>query len=215
MKKAFLLLAAFLAAGAVTAQSPRPYEKNILGVRAGLNVAYIRASGGTSGSTSPRAGYHIGVSDQILLSGRLPLYVETGVVFSSRGGRFDGVSFRPMYLQVPLLVNYHFNIRGKIALQPFAGIYYGVGMDGKARHSDGWADIFGERGILRRSDLGVRMGVGAVLKRVWFSVGFDLGCLNNLAPGYTGWQYSDNNRYSYNFSALRNSSFTLSVGYNF
>lgn len=212
MKNSALLIMMLLLAGGVRAQR---YEKNILGVRGGLNLAYIHAEGNTAGDTAPRAGYHLGVSDQILLWGRLPLYLETGVLFSSRGGRFDGISFRPMYIQIPLLVNYRFDIGQHFALQPFAGVYYGLGIGGKGRHDDGWADIFGERGMLRRSDLGMRMGIGLVVRRIWFSVGFDLGCLNNLAPDYSGWQPDTDSRYSFDFDRVTSNSFTLSVGYNF
>lgn len=212
MKKSAFLVIILLLTGSLRAQQ---YEKNILGVRGGLNLAYIHAEGNTSGNTSPRAGYHLGVSDQILLCSKLPLYIETGVTFSSRGGKFEGISFRPMYIQIPLLVNYRFDLGKRVAIQPFVGIYYGLGIGGKGRHDDGWADIFGERGMLRRSDLGTRMGIGVVVKRIWLSVGFDLGRLDNLAPGYSGWQPDTESRYSYDFDRLTTNSFTLSIGYNF
>lgn len=67
----------------------------------------------------------VAVVDQILLCNRLPFYLETGLAFSSRGGKVDGASFRPSYLQIPVLVNYHFNIKDIVTIQPFAGLYYG------------------------------------------------------------------------------------------
>lgn len=124
MKKVLLIMAAILLANAVSAQN---YEKNILGVRAGLNLSsYSISAGGASISTDSRASFHVAVTDQILLCNKLPFYLETGLAFSSRGGKVDGVSFRPSYLQIPVLVNYHFNIKDIVTIQPFAGLYYGL-----------------------------------------------------------------------------------------
>ena len=103
MKKVLLIVAAILLANAVSAQN---HEKNILGVRAGLNLSsYSISESGVSVSTDSRAAFHVTVSDQILLCDRLPFYLETGLAFSSRGGKLSGVSFRPSYLQIPVLGN--------------------------------------------------------------------------------------------------------------
>ena len=156
MKKVLLIMAAILLANAVSAQN---YEKNILGVRAGLNLSsYSISAGGASISTDSRASFHVAVTDQILLCNKLPFYLETGLAFSSRGGKVDGVSFRPSYLQIPVLVNYHFNIKDIVTIQPFAGLYYGLGIGGKVKVGDEKGDIFGDEGGLKRSDLGVRLG---------------------------------------------------------
>ena len=121
MKKIFLALTIMLLANAASAQN---HEKNILGVRAGLNLSsYSISAGGASISTDSRAAFHVAVVDQILLCNRLPFYLETGLAFSSRGGKVDGASFRPSYLQIPVLVNYHFNIKDIVTIQPFAGLY--------------------------------------------------------------------------------------------
>ena len=160
MKRYAFILLVLLSAGAVRAQR---YEKNILGVRAGLNLSsYSISESGVSVSTDSRAAFHVAVSDQILLCDRLPFYLETGLAFSSRGGKLSGVSFRPSYLQIPVLVNYHFNIKDIVTIQPFAGLYYGLGIGGKMKANGEKDDIFGDDGMLKRSDLGVRLGAGVV-----------------------------------------------------
>lgn len=76
MKKAFLILAAILLATAVSAQN---HEKNILGVRAGLNLSsYSISESGVSLSTDSPGLVPRRVVDQILLCNRLPFYLETG-----------------------------------------------------------------------------------------------------------------------------------------
>lgn len=93
MKKVLLIMAAILLANAVSAQN---YEKNILGVRAGLNLSsYSISAGGASISTDSRASFHVAVTDQILLCNKLPFYLETGLSNSR---------FRPAKLpRLPLL----------------------------------------------------------------------------------------------------------------
>lgn len=200
MKRYAFILLVLLSAGAVRAQR---YEKNILGVRAGVNVSTCDISiEDVRINTGSRAGFHFAVTDQILLHRSLPLYLETGIGFSSRGGKVDGVSFRPSYLQIPVLVNYHFNIKDIVTIQPFAGLYYGLGIGGKVKVGDEKGDIFGDEGGLKRSDLGVRLGAGVVWKRIYFGLGYDIGCLNLVKE-------SDGE------GTMRNNCFTISVGYNF
>lgn len=50
--------------------------------------------------------------------------------------------------------------------------------------------------------LGVRLGAGVVWKRIYFGLGYDIGCLNLVKE-------SDGE------GTMRNNCFTISVGYNF
>lgn len=202
MKKVFFILAATLLASVVSAQN---HEKNILGIRAGLNLAsYTASAEGVSVSTDSRAAFHVAVTDQILLCDKLPFYLETGLAFSSRGGKLSDINARPFYLQIPVLINYHFDIKNIVSIQPFAGLYYGLGIAGKLKDTDSGEkiDAFSDEGGLKRSDLGVRLGAGVVWKKVYFGLGYDIGCMNLI-------QESDIS------GKLRNNCFTLSVGYNF
>lgn len=232
MKKYALILSVLLLTGARL--SAQTHEKNILGVRTGVNVAWMTFStDNASESFNPRTGFHISVSDQILLSRRLPFYIETGVNFSSRGGKikiegydygpssattepgYQDVALRPMYLQVPLLVNYHFNIRNRFTIQPFAGVYYGVGIGGKIRIGEEKTDMFGDGALFIRSDFGVRMGVGFVWRRIYFGLSGDLGCLDILKKGASITDRGFGNIGNSNGIKITDSSFSVSIGYNF
>lgn len=107
MKRYAFILLVLLSAGTARAQR---YEKNILGIRAGVNVStYDISIEDVRINTGSRAGFHFAVTDQILLHRSLPLYLETGVGFSSRGGRaaaeiygdIYNMIMRPFYMQVP------------------------------------------------------------------------------------------------------------------
>lgn len=207
MKRILLILIALAAAAGVRAQQP---EKNLLGVRAGLEIGYIRARGEyVHGTTQPRVGFRVGVSDQVLLWRRLPLYIETGVHFASRGGRYDGTVFRPMQLQVPLLATWHFRFGRHTRLRPMAGIVYGVGIGGMARTADGWAELYGERGFLRRSDWSARLGVELTWRRIALQAGFDTGIGDLLRP------QAATPLLPAGIDELRSRSFSIQIGYDF
>ena len=207
MKRYLLLLCAVLLTGAVRAQR---LEKNLLGVRAGLELSYIRATGEyVYGTTNPRSGFRLGVSDQVLLWRGIPLYVETGVHFSSRGGRFNGVSFRPMYLQLPLLATWRFRLGERVSIRPYAGVCYDVGIGGKARTPEGWNDLFGNAGFIRRSDLTLRAGAEVSWRRICLSAGCDAGSRDRLRPDY------QTPLLPAGIERLRSRSFTFCIGYDF
>lgn len=223
MKKAILILTALLLTATVAAQPHEPgaqrYEKNILSVRAGVSLSKLDVSAeGVAISTGWRAGFHIAVSDQILLTRSVPLYLETGVDFSSRGGKaiveaygeMLETTLNPFYIQIPLLVNYHFVIRNLVTIQPFAGVYGGVGLRGVMKTEYAKADLFRDPGFLKRLDFGVRTGVGIVVRRIFLGVSYDIGCMNQLRGGEF---------YDYSIGPesveLRNGCLTFSLGCNF
>ena len=85
MKRYAFILLVLLSAGTARAQR---YEKNILGIRAGVNVStYDISIEDVRINTGSRAGFHFAVTDQILLHRSLPLYLETGIGFSRASGQ--------------------------------------------------------------------------------------------------------------------------------
>ena len=117
MKKILLCLLA-LAAG-LTAFGQ---NESSFGVRAGLNVTNLHLSeGGLSASLDSRASYHVGFAYQQPLLRVLPLYFETGLYLSGRGASVTAgdldldvegkAKFNMLYLQVPAMVSWHFNIK--------------------------------------------------------------------------------------------------------
>lgn len=209
MKRRIILL--LLGLATLIGAEAQPLEKNLLGVRAGVEVAYIRARGEyVHGTTNPRIGFRLGVSDQVLLWQRIPLYIETGVHFSSRGGRFEETSFRPMYLQIPALLTWRFRLGERVWIRPFAGIEYGVGIGGKARTPEDWGDLFGPTGFLRRSDLNARAGFELSIRRICIQGAFDAGLCDQFAS-----PAAQTSLLPAGIGSLYGRSFTIAVGYDF
>lgn len=198
MKKMLLSLAVLFVAGSAFAQE---YPKNIFGVRAGLNVGTLTLKvDNLRESTVSRASFHAGISDQIRLVPNLPLYLETGLYVTQKGGKVEGGTANPLYLQIPLLVNYHIYVSNRLSIQPFTGIYYAVGVAGKLKYMGEEADYFGVRGLAKRSDLGIRLGAGVSYGHGYLALGYDFGLLNTCRSS---------------ICKLRTGCFTLTLGYNF
>lgn len=221
MKKLLLALAGVaMFAGNAMAQD---YEKNIYGVRAGLNVANISADGYSFNS---KAGFHVSGVYQRLLTPSMPLYLETGLSISQKGcgGSMSEVKLNAMYLQVPILVNYKFYLGEKFVLYPSAGFYYALGLGGKCKTNFYAADdaysfkSFGNSGILKRSDFGMRFSATAEWKKFSLSLGYEFGFMNvgkELKLDTGDFNDEDMDYNSLSIPKAKTGNFFISVGYNF
>lgn len=91
------------------------------------------------------------------------------------------------YLQVPILLNYKFNL-GSVSLIPQVGPYFGIGIAGKTKSeitvleetNEEESDSFGdENGQLKRFDFGFRFaGCLGLSDNAKISIGYDLGCVD-------------------------------------
>ena len=187
MKK--LLLAFMCIAFVAGSAMAQDYEKNLYGVRVGMNVANVSMLGLSANS---KVGFHVAGVYQRLLMAERPLYLETGLQLSQKGFKFGSEDkYNSMYLEVPVMVNYKFNIKdigGK-------NIYT---YDGETEKYD----TFGDMGYLKRSDFGMRFSGTVDWKCLSFSLGYEFGFVNI---------YKEDG-----FSAkMKTGNFFLSVGYNF
>lgn len=195
MKKLlFALLGVVLMAGSATAQEK--FDDQSIGVRAGLNISKIKTDGVTYDGM---AGFHVGGIYQRLLTKSMPLYLETGLYVTQKGFKVDGDNkANAFYFEVPVLVNYKFQVGNDFVLYPSAGLYYGLGFAGKSKMADIKFDTFGDGGMLERSDLGVRASFTAEWNQFLVSAGYDYSLFDAGKDG-----------------KMKNRTFFLSVGYNF
>ena len=173
---------------------------------------------------APNVLNNVGFAYQQPLLRTLPLYLETGLYLTGRGGSVNAsnfdlgfdeelsgkVKFNMLYLQVPVVVSWHFNVRS-VSIQPLAGVFYGFGIHGKAKFKGEKADLFKstdlgdgaeEEAMFKRSDLGLRFGANVTFRKHYnVSLGYDLGLLNILKDA--------------DEVKAKNGSFFVSLGYNF
>lgn len=221
MKKLLLALAgiAFVAGSAVA----QDYEKNTFGVRAGVNVANMSVKGYSPDS---KIGFHVAGVYQRLLTSSVPLYLGTGLSFSQKGCKFGSeignIKPNAMYLQIPVMVNYKFNIKDAVTLYPSAGFYYGLGIGGKIKGEGYNVDSFGKTGALKRSDFGMRVSATVEWKKFSLGVGYEFGFMDinkNLDLNHVDFK-DEYMRYSKDVAEIaipkvKTGNFFISVGYNF
>ncbi len=226
MKKiVFTLCLAALAAVAAAQDLP----KNIFGIRAGLSVSTLRVDEDETGvEPGGLTSFHLGASWQHLITPSMPFYFETGLYLSQKGCKATGrmwfaeydLDIKAMYLEVPALAVYRFELPLGFAVQPFAGLYFGYGIGGKAKFSSGSysseASLFKDGNIrdsdgdpqpspqlLKRGDVGLRFGAGATWERYYLGLGYELGLTDNVKED------------EYGVGFARNRTFTFTLGYNF
>ena len=107
-----------------------------LGLRIGLGVATVNADDRFLDGGSPKAGLNLGVVGGLQLAPATPLYLETGLSYTEKGGKNGTYSYNMNYLEVPLLVKYQHNLDPLTSIQPFVGVYCSAGVSGKIKEKN-------------------------------------------------------------------------------
>ncbi len=150
------------------------------GLRLGMNIASTSSESNTF-DTNPRSGLVIGFAYGMQLSRNYPLWLETSLLYSEKGGKThlndEKVTYRLGYLQLPIVAKYCINLDDDLYLLPFFGGYLSVGVTGKAknyatRESESVFDT------MKRFDGGLRGGCGLEYKMMYVEAGYDLGLAN-------------------------------------
>lgn len=208
MKKLLIIAIALMAS--VTFSNAQ--VSNHFGVRAGVNFSKLSTKiDGKSNTSDNKTGFNVGVVDQINFSKSVPLFIETGLMCNLKGGKETATAttgvkgkfnVNEYYLQVPALLGYNLELNDGFAIQPFAGLYYGLGVGGKSKVTIAGAsdetDTFSDDN-LKRSDFGFRVGAGVVYSNFYLGAGFERSLINIARDDVKA----------------KNQTFTISLGYNF
>lgn len=221
MKKLLLvLMGSVMVAGSTMAQNyvtvaesamAENYEKNLFGIRAGLNVSNVSSPIFTANS---RAGFHVAGVYQRLLTKTIPIYFETGLQITQKGCKIDSDKVNAMYIEIPVMVNYKFNIGDIVTIYPSAGLFYAYGISGKYKSLDfdGYEEayytsnekLFGGDNYLKRSDIGLRISATVDWTRYSFGLGYEFGLLDIAKDEAFGLH-----------GGVKSGNFFITVGYNF
>lgn len=184
--------------GRTTAKSDPDYYQNYYGLRLGLNVATVNSDDSRLDGGSAKTGLNIGAVAGFLLTPSVPVYLETGLYYSERGGKgyVEGSKFTYSlnYLKVPIVVKYKYDIDGSFSVQPFAGGYLALGVSGKVKNYDERETYssFSEN-FFKRFDGGLKIGCGAEYNVIYAELGYDLGlaniCHSDFDSSHTGCFY--------------------------
>ena len=180
------------------------------GFRVGLSSARISVEHGDG--LDARAGLTLGGVVGLRCSNSVPVFLESGLYYTERGGKKDDYKVRLSYLEVPVLIKYGIqpfkNQEGlkDLAFIPFFGPTFAIGIAGQTKDFDDNGksykhDSFGtDNDRFKRFDCGVKLGCGIEYNMVYLEAGYQWGVANI--------SNDDNND-------ARNNNFFLNFGVNF
>lgn len=159
-------------------------EHNIYyGLRLGLALSSVNSDDPLLDGGSMQAGLNIGALIGFQLSPAAPVYLETGLYYTEKGGKghVDGKKFTydRNYFEMPILIKYKYDIDGDMSVQPFAGGYLAMGVGGKVKN-------FGDRettssfsnDYFKRFDGGLRLGCGFEYQIIYAELAYEFGLTN-------------------------------------
>ncbi len=163
------------------------------GLRLGLNVSSV-SSGDANLDTDSKTGLTLGGVYGFQLSDQAPVWLEVGAQYAEKGGKgtqsyvegktsdgkdnikYERADYRLCYLQVPAVVKYSVEM-DNFRLQPFLGLYAGLGIAGKTKLEVHHEKV-GSYRYFSHFDGGLRLGCGAEYQMLYAEAGFDFGLTN-------------------------------------
>ena len=175
------------------------------GLRLGLGLANVNSDDKRLDGGDTQAGLNIGGVIGFQLSPSAPVYLESGLFYTEKGGKgvLDKKKFTYdlNYLEIPILVKYKYEMDTDLNLVPFAGGYVAMGVGGKIKN-------FGDRETassfsaenFKRLDGGLRFGCGIEYQVLYADMAYEFGLANIC---HSDWDTS------------KNGCFYINIGVNF
>lgn len=198
MKKAFMTFVALIVATTTFAQTSNDsfqFEKSRLyyGARVGLSASSVTDVGVKGGLT---LGGVIGMR----VSDKTPVFLETGLGFTQRGGKDGNKTLNLNYLELPILVKYGFPITNGLHIMPLFGPYFSYAVSGRFKDIipnvedptkiDEIDKSAFKKGLYKHADMGLKLGAGAEWNNIYLEFAYKFGLANisddksNNAHGY-------------------------------
>ena len=190
--------------------NPFDWHRTYFGLRVGLNVSNVRSESPELNGTSMKTGLNIGAVLGTQLSFTTPLFLESGLYYSQKGGKSDNImtldgpskfTYDLNYLELPLVLKYrHFTYSG-LSIEPYAGGYLAVGVGGNIKdYGDRKSFSSYNDGYFKRFDGGLKLGLGLGYGIGYADISYDVG-LANVGQD--------------SFDDTHTGTFTVNVGVNF
>ena len=202
----------------VVRKAPRPphtysdyhWRNTYYGFRLGLNASTVRSDAPALNGNGVKAGLNLGFAVGTQLSYATPLFIESGLYYSQKGGKSNNVvtldgptkfTYELNYVELPIILKYkHFTYSG-LSVEPYAGGYLACGVGGKVKdYGDRKAFSSYDKGHFNRFDGGLKVGLGVGYGIADADLSYDLG-LANVGQD--------------SFDDTHNGTFTINIGVNF
>ena len=153
------------------------------GFRVGVAGGTVNSDNAFFDADGMKSGLNISFTADFLLTPSTPLFFETGIQYTEKGGKkttADGkYTYGMNYLEVPLVLKYQYKLDRNIAITPFLGGYLACGVGGNIKNQAlrTSESSFSDRNF-KRFDGGLRVGCGLMLDLLYLEVGYDAGLAN-------------------------------------
>lgn len=175
-----------------------------VGFRVGPSFSSVISDNDVFDGGSTKTGLNAGLAAGFNVSPYVPLFFETGLYYTEKGGKGDhDFKYSLNYLEMPFVLKYIHNFDRSFSIQPFFGGYVAAGISGKVKNYRGresWNAFGGDYAQFKRFDGGLRLGVGVQYEMLYADVTYDLG-LSNVGHDV--------------FDEAKNSALMLNFGINF
>lgn len=181
------------------------WHRYYFGLRVGLNASHVSSESPLLDGSGVKSGLNIGFAAGTQLTYRAPLFLESGLYYSQKGGKSgsgsDKFTYDLNYLELPIIIKYKHFIGNQTSIQPYAGGYLAVGTDGEIKNY-GSRTAFSsfDHGYFNRFDGGLKIGCGVGYNMLYLDASYDIG-LANIGQD--------------SFDDTHNGCFTINVGVNF
>ncbi|MCR4810227.1 MAG: PorT family protein [Prevotella sp.] len=149
------------------------------GLRLGANFAGI---GGDYVDLDSKTGLNMAGVVGLRLSDTTPVFLESGLYYTERGAKKDKAKVSLTYFEVPLLIKYGIQVNDDIAVLPYVGPYFSLGIAGKqkspAEEEGGASTSRSSYKHFKRGDMGIKVGCGAEYNKLYAEVGYQFGIAN-------------------------------------
>ena len=193
--------------GRATGNWRRGYDYTYYGFRVGPSFSTVSSDDKYLDGSSVKTGLNVGMATGFNIGNRSPLFLETGLYYTEKGGKgkADGgrFTYNLNYLELPLVLKYQLDVDRYFSIQPFLGGYLACGVGGKVKdfnNREAYSSFSDSPYSFQRFDGGIRMGCGVQYDMFYVDLTYDLGLANV--------SHDD-------FDESRNSALMLNFGLNF
>lgn len=153
------------------------------GLRLGLGLSTVNSDSKALDGNKVQAGLNVGFAIGTQLSPAAPVFIESGLYYTEKGGKseYEGKNFTYYlnYLELPILVKYRYFATDEFSVEPFFGGYLSCGVGGKIKnYGDRKAFSSFKDNYFGRFDGGLKLGVGLSFQMMYFDLNYDFGLAN-------------------------------------
>jgi len=153
------------------------------GARFGLAMGSL--SGDTKVGLNDYSGMKAGITLAGIIGLRLsqtaPVFLESGLYYTQRGGKDGKYTADLNCLEIPILVKYGIQAADNIAVLPFIGPYFAYGIAGETEYQLPDGSKSKERtykNFLNHNDMGFKLGCGVEYNMLYLEIAYQLGIAN-------------------------------------